>query len=178
MDSQPKNIRLFHISEEPGIKIFDPRPSPSHFDAITGDVVFAISGHLLHNYLLPRDCPRVTYYMRPETTLEDKHKFFGESRAEYIITVPSEWYETIKTTPLYCYEFAPDNFTLLDECAGYYISYSAEKPIAISVITDPVGEILARNTELRFSPAIIPLSKAVAQSSLGFSMVRMRNTKA
>jgi hypothetical protein len=178
MNSQIKNKRLFHISEEPEIKIFDPRPSPSHFDAITGDIVFAISGHLLHNYLLPRNCPRVTYYIRPETTVEDRHKFFGESKADHIITVPSEWYETIRATSLYCYEFAPDNFMLLDECAGYYISYQQEEPIAVSVINDLIGEILARNVELRFSPAIIPLSEAVARSSLGFSMIRMRNVKA
>ena len=56
---RPAVHRLFHISEEGGIDQFDPRPSPSFFAEIKGDVVFAISGKLLHNYLLPRDCPRV-----------------------------------------------------------------------------------------------------------------------
>jgi uncharacterized protein DUF6886 len=170
--------RLFHISEEPDIAIFEPRPSPSHFDAITGHVVFAISERLLHNYLLPRDCPRVTYYRTSKTTEEDRKQFFGESEVDFIITIPSEWHETIQKTILYCYEFGTENFTLLDECAEYYISYQPEKPIAITEISDILGELLSRNIELRITPALISISKAVAQSSLGFSIIRMRNAKA
>ncbi|MDB4902803.1 MAG: hypothetical protein JWQ63_2084 [Mucilaginibacter sp.] len=64
--------RLFRISEEPGIKIFEPRTSPSHFENISENVVYAISGNLLHNYLLPRDCPRITYYLLSKTTEADK----------------------------------------------------------------------------------------------------------
>lgn len=173
----PMDGRLFHISEEPGIELFEPRPLPSHFDAITGNVVFAISPRLLHNYLLPRDCPRVTYYAGPETTEEDKRTFFGETEAEFVIVVPSEWYEKIKTTALYCYEFTPDNFTLLDECAGYYISYQPEKPITMAVITDPISEILSRKAEIRFTPSIISLAEAASRSSLRFSLIRMRNAK-
>ena len=169
--------KLFHISEEPGIRIFEPRPSPSSFDSINDDVVFAISGRLLHNYLLPRDCPRVTYYIGKQTNDEDKKKFFSESTAEYIITVPSDWYNTIKKTTLYCYEFAIDNFTLLDECAGYYISYEKEKPIAITVIPDTIAELLARRVELRFTSSLIPIADAVSASSLNFSLIRMRNAK-
>jgi hypothetical protein len=178
MVSPEKDLRLFHISDLPGIEIFNPRPSPSHFDALTGDVVFAISGRLLHNYLLPRDCPRVTYYLRDETSEEDKKLFFGYSRAEFIVTVPTEWYDTIKKTVLYCYEFSPDSFTLLDECAGYYISNKPEKPIDCRVITDVVAEVLLRNVELRITQALIPLSKAVNASSLAYSLIRMRNARA
>ncbi len=171
-------LRLFHISEEPAIEIFEPRPSPSDFAAITSNVVFAISGELLHNYLLPRQCPRVTYYQVPGTSAADKMEFFASSSADFIITVPSVWYESIKTTQLYCYEFAPDNFTLLDECAGYYISYKSEKPIGVRTVIDPISEILSRNAELRFSPAILPLATAVKKSTLGFSLIRMHNAKA
>jgi hypothetical protein len=174
----PGMDRLFHVSEELGIEVFEPRPSPSHFEAITGDVVFAISDRLLHNYLLPRECPRVTYYVHPKTTEEDRKRFFGESTAQFIITVPSQWYDVINTTVLHCYEFAPDNFTLLDDCAGYYISHQPEQPIAVTEISDPIGEILSRKAELRFSPAIVPLSEAISGSSLGFSLIRMRNAKA
>src|ERR1700761_6216311 len=84
--------RLFHISEEPGIQLFEPRPSPSHFDGINGDVVFAIADDLLHNYLLPRDCPRVTWYAGPKTTDADKERFMDNSAANYIVVVESSWY--------------------------------------------------------------------------------------
>ena len=135
-DSSRNSKRLFHVSEESGIELFEPRPSPSFFAEITGDVVFAIEDRLLHNYLLPRDCPRVTYYQTENTTAADKEKFFGESAAEFIIIVESGWYERIKNTTLYCYELPGDGFMALDECAGYHISYQAAVPVNIRVVTD------------------------------------------
>jgi hypothetical protein len=169
--------RLFHISEQPGIKLFEPRPSPSHFEQISGDVVFAISDTLLHNYLLPRDCPRVTYYASSKTTEEDRITFFGNSSADYIIAVEARWYKTIANTTLYCYEYPPETFTLLDECAGYYISYRPVVPVGEKAITDIIAELLTRNIELRFMPDIMRLSDAVVKSSLNFSLIRMRNAK-
>ena len=168
---------LFHISEEPGIEIFVPRPSPSHFDAIIGDVVFAISGNLLHNYLLPRDCPRITYYLNSATTDADKEKFIGASTAGNIIVVESAWYRRIMETTLFCYEFNQDNFALIDECAGYYVSYKTEIPLNISPVNDIMAELLSRNIELRFTPSLIAFADSVAKSSLSFSIIRMRNAK-
>jgi hypothetical protein len=176
-DSSNQYNRLFHISEESNIEVFAPRPSPSHFDSITGDCVYAISGSLLHNYLLPRDCPRITYYLSEKTTEADKEKFFGKSTAENIIIVESRWYQTIANTTLYCYEFSPQNFALLDECAGYYVSYQTETPIQTSVINNVVAELLSRNIELRFTPCLIELADDVVKSSLNFSIIRMRNAK-
>jgi hypothetical protein len=169
--------RLFHISEEPGIQLFEPRPSPSHFDGINGDVVFAIADDLLHNYLLPRDCPRVTWYAGAQTTNADKERFMGNSAANYIVGVESGWYQRIKETTLYCYEFAADSFTLIDECAGYYISYHPVVPILVKPISDIMAEILNRNVELRFTPSIVQLAEAVSKSTLNFSLIRMRNAK-
>ena len=157
--------------------MFEPRPSPSFFAEIKGDVVFAIGERLLHNYLLPRDCPRVTYYRTETTIAEDAEKFFGESTAEFVVIVESGWYERIKNTTLYCYEFAPANFTLLDECAGYYMSYQAEKPVGVRIITDIMAELLSRNVEVRFTPSLINIAEAVSQSTLNFSIIRMRNAK-
>ncbi|WP_259067377.1 DUF6886 family protein [Mucilaginibacter sp. X4EP1] len=167
--------RLFHISEEPGIKIFEPRPSPSNFDAITGNVVFAVSEKLLHNYLLPRDCPRVTYYASPQTTKVDRDTFFKHSAADYVMAIESAWFNKIANTTLYCYEFSPDSFVLLDECAGYYISYQAVAPISVTIISNPVEEILKGNVELRFTPDLNQLADEVKRSSLNFSLIRMRN---
>jgi len=42
---------LFHLSEQQGIECFEPRPSQ-----------FCIDQNHLRNYLVPRECPRVTYY--------------------------------------------------------------------------------------------------------------------
>ncbi|MDN3582534.1 DUF6886 family protein [Mucilaginibacter flavus] len=172
------SYRLFHISEQPGIELFEPRPSPSAFDKIAGNVVFAITEQLLHNYLLPRDCPRVTCYQSANTTIDDKAHFFGNTTANYIIAVENRWHKQIVDTMLYCYEFDTANFTLLDECAGYYISYKPARPVNVTVIIDIIDELLKRNIELRFMPSIINFGEAVSNSSLNFSLIRMRNAKA
>jgi hypothetical protein len=171
------SYRLFHISEQPGIKLFEPRPSPSAFDKITGDVVFAITEQLLHNYLLPRECPRVTCYPSDKTNARDKASFFEKTTTKYIIAVENQWYKQIIETTLYRYEFDPANFILLDECAGYYISYKPVEPISETPITDLIPELLKRKLELRFMPSIIEFSKAVSKSTLNFSLIRMRNAQ-
>jgi hypothetical protein len=53
----------FHVSEDGGIQRFEPRVS-AHGESL----VWAIDGGHLRNYLLPRDCPRVTYYAGRQTT--------------------------------------------------------------------------------------------------------------
>jgi hypothetical protein len=66
---------------------------------------------------------------------------------------------------------------LLDECAGYYITYEAIEPIAVTAIPDVIAELLKRDVELRFTPNLNKLADAVAKSSLNFSLIRMRNAK-
>jgi hypothetical protein len=169
--------RLFHVSEVPDISVFEPRPSPSYFAGINGDVVFAISGRLLHNYLLPRDCPRVTYYVATQTTTADKERFMGETEAGHVIVVESVWYRRIMETRLYCYEFSPSNFTLIDDCAGYFVSHESVVPISVYPVNDIIEELLGRNVELRFTPSLLSLADAVSKSTLNFSLIRMRNAR-
>ncbi|MDI3321241.1 DUF6886 family protein [Pinibacter soli] len=170
-------MQLFHVSEEAGIKTFKPRPSPSKLDSITGNVVFAISDTMLHNYLLPRDCPRVCFYKTTESTSEDAERFLGNTTASYVVAVESGWWKKIKETSLYCYEFPSEDFVLLDICAGYYISNKETEPKAVAAIEDPVSAITERNVELRFVPDLWTLHDAVLRYALNFSMIRMRNAK-
>ncbi|EHQ28797.1 DUF6886 family protein [Mucilaginibacter paludis] len=167
-----EDLRLFHVSEEAGIQTFLPRPSPSHFKHLTGDVVFAIDHFHLHNYLLPRDCPRVTFYADDEQQTDPLLKF---STAQFVVAVESAWFERILQTTLYCYELPVNNFTLLDKTAGYYVSYAEVKPIEVTVIDNLLQRLLSLDIELRFMPDIKPLAEAVAKSELNFSLIRMRN---
>jgi hypothetical protein len=172
------SLRLFHISETAGIERFDPRPSPSFFSTIRGDFVFGISGNLLHNYLLPRDCPRVTYYTGPGTTVSDRQRFFEFSSARFVVAIEAAWLQRVYSARLYRYEFSVDGFELLDEVAGYYVSYSAVTPLSEQRIDDCLSEILlSGDVELRVVPELWSLGKAVAGSSLGYSLIRMRNAK-
>ena len=168
-------MKLFHVSETPNIELFTPRPSPSFFEAITADVVFAIAEPLLHNYLLPRDCPRVTFYVKSDTSDKDKARFFGSSSAKFIVAIEKKWYPVIKQTTLYCYEFSSEGFIPLDEGAGYYINYNPVMPVAVHKIDDILAALLKRDLELRIMPGLLELAAEVAKSSLQFSCIRMRN---
>lgn len=160
---------LFHVSEEPGIKRFEPRaPEDGH-----EPVVWAITAARLCNYLVPRECPRVTYYAGPDTVRTDVERFLGTSGA--VVAIEQQWVERVRSCRLYCYHMPPDTFACIDECAGYFISRAAVAPAWMEVIDDAVSELLRRRVELRVLPSLWPLRDAVVASSLQFSMIRMRN---
>ena len=160
---------LFHVSEEPGIERFKPRPSHSTDEP----VVWAIDVDHLRNYLLPRECPRVTYYAGPETTAADVERFLGASPA--VIAVENAWLERLRSCRLYCYHLPPQTFTCNDECAGYFVSRQAVVPTQVEVVDDLLVALLERGVELRFLSNLWPLRDAVVSSTLQFSLIRMRN---
>lgn len=167
--------RLFHVSEEAGIQRFEPRPSPSYFETIRGDVVFAVSEELLHNYLLPRDCPRVGFYAGTESRQEDVARFLGPGGAEYVLAIEKGWLPRVMAGTIYVYELPVEEFTLLDVCAGYHVSYSAVAPLSVRTVDDILGELLSRPVELRLVESLWPLAEAVKSSTMQFSCIRMRN---
>jgi hypothetical protein len=167
-------MKLYHISEETGIEIFEPRPSPQIYESIKGDVVFAITDELLHNYLLPRDCPRVTFYAKSDSSNDDVEKYISNTSHKYVITVEDNWLERIKQTTLYLYELPSESFTLLDEGAGYYISYQSVMPLSVIPISDTLAELVKRDVEIRFLPSLKNLADEISKSTLQFSIIRMR----
>jgi len=170
-------IRLFHVSETPGIAVFEPRPVPSLDAGVTGDAVWAIDEDHLPNYLLPRDCPRVTFCAGPRTTAEDRLRFVGDSTARRIIVVEEAWRDRIAATPLYVYEMPPEAFVLADASAGYYIARQRATPLTVRKFREPSAEIAARGCELRFVHEICTRSNAVKASTLDFSIIRIKNAR-
>ena len=162
---------LFHISAEPGIEVFEPRPS----QYTSEPVVWAINADRLHNYLVPRDCPRVTYYAGPQTVSADVEEFLGQSRT--VMAVESAWLESLRSCHLFCYHLPPDSFECIDECAGYFVSSLPVVPARVEVFSDVIGSLLERGVELRVVPSLWPLRDAVVASTLQFSMIRMRNAQ-
>ena len=163
---------LFHVSEERGIGRFDPRPS----EYIDVPVVWAISQERLQNYLLPRDCPRVTYYAGNDTTAADIKRFLGSSSS--VIAIENAWYERLWSCRLYCYRMPTETFECIDVCAGYFVSKVSVIPERVEVIDDVIRRLLSCGVELRFVSNLWPLRDAVVSSSLQFSLIRMRNALA
>jgi hypothetical protein len=160
---------LFHISEDPDIQAFAPRRS----DYADEPVVWAIDDERLRNYLLPRDCPRVTCYAGPQTTDADRAQFLGTSKA--VVAIESGWLERVQGCRLHCYHLPAQSFECIDQCAGYFVSRVAVLPERVEVVEDPLSELRRRGVQLRIGPNLWPLRDAVVTSSLLFSIIRMRN---
>jgi Family of unknown function (DUF6886) len=75
---------LFHVSEERGIEQFEPRASVDG----SASAIWAIEAGRLCNYLVPRECPRVTFYAGRQTTDADVRRFLGSSTA--VVTIERE----------------------------------------------------------------------------------------
>ncbi len=175
--TQPHSLvePLFHISDDPNITRFDPRPPPSAGSGQTGLMVWAVGERLLHNYLLPRDCPRVTFYAAPTSAPEDVERLLGTSNATYVVAIESCWLSAVRAGRLYKYALPPATFAPVDEGAGYYISREPVVPLAVAPIDDILGALLARDVELRVMPSLWKLHDTIAASTLQFSIIRLRN---
>src|SRR5438552_2821726 len=121
---------LFHVSETRGIDRFEPRPS----EGSSEPVVWAIDADRLRNYLVPRECPRVTFYAGRETTNADVQRFLGSSTA--VVAIEQAWFERLRSCRLYCYHMPPETFEYIDECAGYFVSRVPVVPACVEVFDD------------------------------------------
>ena len=167
-------MRLFHVSEEPDITVFEPRiPTRDDLDKTKG-LVWAINERCLPNFLTPRDCPRVTYHAHDKTTPEDAAKFFSSGQ-RHCVAIEQAWYARMAKTRLYLYEFDPANFYLQDLSAGFYVSEKTEKPACVIKIDDLFAALFERSVEIRILDDLWPLGDGVQKSTLYWSLCRMRN---
>lgn len=163
---------LFHLSEEGSIARFEPRL----VETFPEPVVWAIDRDHVRNYMLPRDCPRVTYYGIATTSEEDIAQYLGASRA--VVAIESEWLSRVQSCRLYCYTMPPTTFECIDAGAGYFVSREHVVPDSVELIGEAIKALGENSAELRVVHDLWPLHDAIAVSSLQFSMIRMRNAKA
>jgi len=170
-------MRLFHVSEEPDITVFEPRPPPSPDVGVTSNAVWALGEYHLPHYLLPRDCPRIALHVKPHTSEADRTQILGSLDIQRLMIVEEGWKQRIAETPLFIYEFSPESFELCDANAGYYISRQTIRPVARQTINDCFTALADHGIELRFLPNLCSLRDKVLASTIGFSMMRMRNAQ-
>lgn len=107
----------------------------------------------------------------------DKLRFFSSPDIQHAVAIESKWFEIMKSTTLYIYEFDPSDFILQDEVAGYYVSYKEQKPINKIVIPDIFKELFIRNVEVRILPNLWNLAEDIMKSTLNWSLCRMANAE-
>ncbi len=166
-------MRLFHVSEDENIVVFHPRvPKRKDLNQKEG-LVWAIDERRLPNFLTPRNCPRVTYYAGADTSSEDRKKYFSSTAESHVIVIENKWFEAMKNTALYLYEFDPEGFELQDEIAGYYIAKTTQVPIGKNRIDDLFAELFLRGVEVRIVDNLWDIYERVRKSTLNWSMCRM-----
>lgn len=166
-------MRLFHVSEESDIGIFEPRtPTRDDLDKSVG-LVWAITEECLPNFLTPRNCPRVAYRVGKNTSESDKAEFFSSPTQTHAVVIENNWYEIMKSTTLYLYEFDTSDFELQDEVAGYYVAKTLQRPKEKLIINDLFHELLSRNVEIRIVDNLWSIADKVTESTLNWSLCRM-----
>lgn len=166
-------MRLFHVSEENNIDIFNPRiPDRNDLDKSVG-LVWAIDEQHLPNFLTPRNCPRITYHVGEKTSVKDKRVFFTSPNIKHVVIIESKWFEAMKSTCLFIYEFDPKDFELQDSIAGYYTSKVRQIPIAKYTINDLFAALFERNVELRVVKNLWDISDRIKATTLNWSICRM-----
>jgi hypothetical protein len=169
--------RLYHISDKPGIKRFDPKPAPSKSAKQEGEMVWAIDYEHLHNYLLPRDCPRVTFFAEEGSDPKDVKRLMVGTSAKHVVAIEICWLPRIQKETLYQYEFDQKSFTCVDEIAGYYICRKPVVPVAEVKIDDILSALLEHDVELRIIPSLWKLREVIINSTLGYSIIRMNKAQ-
>jgi Family of unknown function (DUF6886) len=162
-------MTLYHVSEEQNIEVLEPRRADGAEEAL----VWAIDDAHLRNYLTPRECPRVTFYAGPRTSVADRERFLGSSAA--VVAIEAAWFPRMQSCRLFCYHLPADGFSSYDATAGYFVSRTSVKPVSVECISDSVSAILTRGVELRILPTLGSLRDAVIASTLEFSIIRWRN---
>jgi hypothetical protein len=181
-------VELFHYSEEPDIRTFVPRPPPARAPGLPGSaspvpddarVVWAIDARNSPLYLFPRDCPRIMFWPLDRTSLADRERWLGTSRATKVAAIEWEWLSRMHSTLLFRYTFDAGPFSKLEGANASPGTWLSEQTV-VPTRVDPVGDLLdalrKADVELRLLPSLTAL-KAVWDSTLHASGVRLRNAK-
>jgi len=166
--------RLFHISEEENILRFLPRISKKQWN--NEQYVWAIEANKLHNYLLPRACPRICVDLKQVTTPIDWLPLKNKS-VKAVIFVPENWKEKIQNCTLFKYEFIATNFKLIDKIAGYYVSDKTEIPISKIEIKNCLQALNLLNVELIITDKVrmVEFKEKVVNNLKAFSIIKWNN---
>src|SRR5439155_4632614 len=103
-------MQLYHVSEDAGIREFVPRLPPSSDSGVSYPVVWAVDEERLRNYLLPRDCPRVTFYATERSSSEDMRYLMGPSGSRAVVAIERAWLGRVREAVLHLYRMPLEGF--------------------------------------------------------------------
>lgn len=143
---------------------------------IAPEIVWALDERSVAHYYLPRDCPRVIYWVKDDTTEEDQIYYFPSSKIPRKVMLLEEcWCTIIRHATIYQYYLPAAAFTCVDENAGYYGSTKTVVPLKVLPITGLLTLLEQAGIEVRFVSELRSYADEIKSKTLGFSMIRLRN---
>lgn len=130
--------------------------------------------HLV-NFLMPRDCPRITYSAGTGTTEADRARFLGGARR--VVAFEAAWLDRVQACTLQIYEMPPETFEVALPEAGYWISRDAVSPLSDWPQSNLLAALIAAGAEVRILQDFWQLRDAVVDSNLEFSILRTQNAR-
>ena len=164
---------LWHFSEDPSLGRFRPHTVATNPGA--PPLVWAVDTRHAPMFWFPRDCPRGCIWPVAATTAEDRERFFGQSAAARIHVMESGWLRRMQECRLYAYQLPAGPFRP-HEVGGYWVAGEQVDAIGQVIIDDLAGRHASAGIELRITPSIWPFWRQVANSTVGFSGSRLRNS--
>jgi hypothetical protein len=160
---------LFHVSDAAPVTVMRPRPSPPGTPHEGRPLVWAVDEEHLVNYLLPRQCPRVTWAARGCAA-----PLLG-SPARRVVAIEHGWGPRLLGAGLSVHRLDPASFTVLDAGAGYWVSEREAAVAGVRRVDDCFAAVAGTGAELRLTPTLWPYVDAVREGAGEFSAIRMRN---
>lgn len=141
-------------------------------------LVWAVDTRHVPLFWFPRDCPRGTFWARPETGDADVDRFLDGDRSLRVHAIEAAWLERMRAARVFAYRLPERTFRPHASVSGYWVSSARVEPRDVMEL----GDLLARHAdagiELRIVPSIWPLWDRVVASTLEFSGSRLRNAAA
>jgi hypothetical protein len=164
---------LWHFSEDSSLGRFRPHTSATNPGAPR--LVWAVDTRHAPTFWFPRDCPRGCIWPVAATTAEDRERFFGQSAATRIHVMEAGWLRRMQECRLYAYQLPAGPFRP-HEVGGYWVADQQVDAIGQVIIDDLADRHASAGIELRITPSIWPFWRQVANSTVGFSGSRLRNS--
>lgn len=165
---------LYHFSEDPTIARFVPRPPLARPEV--EPLVWAIDDWHAPIYFFPRDCPRVCFWPLLTTTTEDYARFFSTISGRIVVAIESGWWDRVRGTRLYRYIMPEETFENIHD-HGVHVSREPVVPLRVEPVGDLLAALAEAGVELRVTPSLVPLGRAIIETTLHFSLIRMRNAR-
>jgi hypothetical protein len=171
---RPEPGQVLHFSEDPTITRFVPHVAASAQQPEA--YVWAVDADRAPDYWFPRDCPRAMAWVTAATSEADRDRILGPGGGDRVHAIEYGWLDVLRTVELYAYRLPAASFRPFGTHA-----HVATRPVEPLGPAEPVGDLLRLHEEaaiqLRVLPELRAFWDAVITTSLGFSGIRMRNSR-